>query len=268
MRKKLITALIFTFFSIAIANHAHAVQQSHEIAADSRVRTFVYDPNEVFIFTGHYRYQSSIELSPEETIQSVSVGDSFGWQIVPSGSRIFLKPTEPDATTNMTVITDQRIYLFELHAEEAEGIRDNEMVFSVRFSYPDEGGVTNSVTEFAKEEIPDLSDDVLKTDMENYNFNYTVTGSHLISPVKIFDDGEFTYIEFKDKNADVPAIFMVDGFGSESVINYRAAGNYIVIERVASQYTLRHGDDVACIFNESSPLEKKLPKEEKVLGIF
>jgi len=243
----------------------HAAQESSTIAADNRIRTFVYNANEVYSFTGHYRYQSSIELSPDESIQSISVGDSFGWQIVPSGSRIFLKPIDQDATTNMTVVTDKRIYLFELHAEEATDIRDDQMIFSVRFTYPEGGGVNDSLQLFAKNEVPNIED----TSKENYNFNYTVTGSRIISPLKIFDDGEFTYLEFRDKNADVPAIFLVDGFGNESLINFRTTGNYIVIERVSSQYTLRHGDDVACVFNESNPLKKEPPKkEEKAFGFF
>ena len=31
-----------------------------------------------------------------------------------------------------------------------------------------------------------------------YNFNYTFSGPDEIAPVKVFDDGEFTYFEFRN----------------------------------------------------------------------
>ena len=38
--------------------------------------------------------------------------------------------------------------------------------------------------------------------------------------------------------------------GREALVNYRVEKGYIVIERVTSRYTLRHGNDVICVFNE------------------
>lgn len=46
--------------------------------------------------------------------------------------------------------------------------------------------------------------------------------------------------------------FSVDDDGNESIVNYQVAGDYIVVERVESRFTLRHGKEVACVFNESS----------------
>lgn len=235
-----------------------AVQESSSLSTDNRIRTYIYDPNEVFVFTGHYRFQSSIELSPDETIQNISIGDSVSWQIIPSGSRIFLKPIDQDATTNMTVITDKRIYHFELYAEEADDIRDEEMIFSVRFSYPNDGSLSNAgLRHFPYDKAAhDLEDDIAQNP-QKYNFNYTLSGSRLISPLQVFDDGEFTYLKFKDKNGDLPAIFVVDVEGNEALVNYRIQDDFLVLERVSSQYTLRHGVDVACVFNEAKPLHEK-----------
>ena len=240
---------------------AHATQTSTEIASDSRIRYYVYDSNEVFKFIGFYRYQSSIELSPDEEIISISIGDSVAWQIVPAGNRMFLKPIEQDATTNMTVITDKRIYLFELHAEVSKGIDDESMVFVARFVYPEaNGGVgTGFYEDVSGKGVPDALDFELNKGL--YNFNYSVTGAMEIAPLKAFDDGEFTYIKFRDKNGTIPAIFKVNKYGRESLINYRMSGDYLVLETVGQQFTLRYGDTVACLFNEADPL--KLEKEPK-----
>ncbi len=86
----------------------------------------------------------------------------------------------------------------------------------------------------------------------DYNFNYTLTGSREIAPLRVFDDGEFTYMQFKALT-DLPAIFLVGKDKQESVVNYRVEGPYVVIERIASQFSLRHGSDVACVYNRSTP---------------
>lgn len=240
-----------------------ALQEPRTLPTDQRIRTYIYDPNEVFKFTGHYKFQSSIEFSPDEQIATVSLGDSLAWQISPSGNRMFIKPVEPDATTNMTVITNRRIYQFELHAEEAADINDEGLTFAARFQYPADV-VGGNIRRFETDFEPDI-----EAEPEKYNFNYTISGSEMIAPLKIFDDGEFTYFEFRDKNVDIPAFFLVDVEGAESVINYHIAGKYVVIERVANQFTLRHGPDVACVFNESGPKQRKKPEpKRKFLGIF
>ena len=179
--------LMVCVFALLGAEPAHALQAARPIATDSRIRTVRYSPNEVYQFVGHYGYQSAIELEEGEKIQTVSVGDSIAWLINPSANRIFLKPIEQNAMTNMTVITDKRTYLFELHAEETKDIRDKNMVFAYRFIYPqaDSSAVDYGSTQ---DDLPDLEKDAAK-----YNFNYSIRGSSVIEPLRIFDDGEFTY---------------------------------------------------------------------------
>ncbi len=250
----IIAALIVGFSGLP----AFALQKAKPISSDSRLRTYLYSPNEVYVFVGHYKYESSIELAVDEKILTISLGDSTAWQIVPNGNRIFLKPIAQDATTNMTLITDKRTYHFELYAEEAKDIRDEDMVFVVRFIYNTEP--SESVKTFKAEITPEKANQSIKPDLskpEDYNFNYTLSGPARISPVKIFDDGEFTFFQFRNKNATIPAFFTSDKDGNEALINYRVIDDYIVVEEVASQFTLRDGKDIVCVFNETNPLERK-----------
>lgn len=117
---------------------ALAIRESRPTPIDSRIRVMVYNPNDVFKFTGYYGYQASIEFAKTEQVVSISMGDTTAWQVVPAGYRVFIKPMELEATTNMTLITDKRTYFFELYAEETKDIRDPGMVFNVKFIYPDE----------------------------------------------------------------------------------------------------------------------------------
>ena len=258
--------LFFIFvFLLAGSQVAHAIQENKPLAIDKRIRTYVYNPNEVYVFTAHYGYQSEIELDPKEAIGVISLGNAPAWQVDPMGNRIFIKPIEPDATTNMTIITDKHTYHFELYAEEAESIRDEKMVFTARFYYPEiESGAVRTFKPAKTLKLPNI-----KEEPEKYHFNYTLSGSEGIAPLRVFDDGEFTYFQFRNKNADVPAFFMVDNEGRESLVNYRVLQDYIVVERVASQFTLRNGDEVTCVFNESRPLQlKKLPEKKKSFWSF
>lgn len=236
---------------------ALALQEPRPIATDSRIRTVRYSPNEVYQFIGHYGYQSAIEFETGETIQTVSIGDSVSWMVNPAGNRLFLKPIDQNALTNMTVITDKRSYLFELHAEETQDIRDKEMVFVMRFTYPQADQSQMDFTTF--EAFPDI-----EKEPEKYNFRYSIRGSSVIEPIRIFDDGQWTYFEFRDKNADLPAFFHVDSANNEELINYRKRGNYIVVERVSPRFTLRRGPEILCVYNETMKVTP-IPEPQKSL---
>lgn len=232
--------------SLMTAHDAYALRDSRPIPTDPRIRTILYNPNEVFKFVGHYGYQSSIEFAPDESILTISLGDSVSWMVTPTGNRLFLKPIEQDALTNMTVITNKRTYHFELHPEEADDINAPDMVFEMRFVYgPDDIGHYNG-NKLDPVPLPDIQEHP-----EKYNFNYTIRGAEDIAPIRIFDDGEFTYFEFRDKNAEVPAFFLVDSKNEEAIINFRTRGDYIAVERVARRFTLRHGADIVCVYNEA-----------------
>lgn len=260
-RLELAAALMGLAMLALLPVSAQALQEPRPIATDSRIRTLRFSPNEVYQFIGHYGYQSTIEFADDEKIQTVSIGDSLAWMVNPAGNRLFLKPIEQNALTNMTVITDKRSYLFELHAEETQDIRAADMVFVVRFIYPQSD--TNALDYTQYEPFPDI-----EREPEKFNFNYTIRGSNVIEPIRIFDDGKFTYFEFRDKNAEVPAFFHVDGAGQESLINFRKRGNYIVVERVSARMTLRRGPEIMCIYNEQMPFvplpEPKKPRSQRI----
>ncbi len=260
-RRRNVAALLALALLAFAPSAAQALQEPRAIATDSRIRTLRFSPNEVYQFVGHYGYQSTIEFAEDEKIQTVSIGDSLAWMVNPSGNRLFLKPIEQNALTNMTIITDKNSYLFELHAEETTDIRSADMVFVLRFIYPQSDGNTLDYSQY--EALPDL-----ERDAEKYNFNYQIRGSSVIEPIRIFDDGNFTYFEFRDLNAEVPAFFHVDGAGNEQLINFRKRGNYIVVERVSSRFTLRRGPEIMCVYNERIPFvptqEPQKPNSQKV----
>lgn len=242
MQKKL-NIMIFLFICLFQAEKSYSVIEPKPMLTDQRLKVMVYNPNEVFKFKGFLGYQSNITLSDGEVIESITMGDTSAWQLLPSGNRLFLKPTDLDATTNMTMITNKRIYYFVLEAAMTDSIDDPAIPFSVSFLYPNEDQQSSDVHSFNDLNIDDKYN-------ENYNYNYSISGPDNIAPIKIFDDGEFTYFQFDKDNAEIPAFFAVDAKNQESVINYKLSGKYIVVEMISPRMTLRSGDDVVCVYND------------------
>lgn len=250
MNRKLISFIFITIVFIAQYTNVFAVIKPRPLGEEGRIKVINYRPNQVFHITGHYLYHSIIEFELEETVQTVLMGTPTPWYVEASGNRIYFKPIADDASTNMTVITDKRTYFFEMHATEVENLSDEKVSFIIKFLYPGTG--ISSIQHVRANKGPDLKKPEL------YNFEYTLSGeSYDIEPLQVFDDGEFTYFKFRDTNAELPAIFLVKFDNSEAMINYRITGDYVVVERVAERFTLRHGSETICVFNEDLLRERE-----------
>lgn len=242
------------FISVAFAflgaANALAEKSPRSIATDVRIRQVMYSANQVYEIVGTYGYQTVVEFAESEEIKLVAIGDSIAWQAVPAGSRLFLKPVEPDTATNLTVTTNRRIYYFNLVASRNKS--REALTYTVRFVYDDMGVTNVAAPKTASEKVEDKPVAVPSKGPTDFNFNYQISGSKEIALMRAFDDGQFTYLQFNN-TVDVPAIFVVDRDARESLVNSRVEGQYVVIERVATQFTLRNGAAVACLFNRSKP---------------
>lgn len=218
---------------------------------DSRIRTVVYDPNQVVIIKGHYGFEQMVQLADDEKIESVSVGDSLSWQVAPNkgGNLFFLKPVEPDAHTNLAVISNRRTYAFELIAIN-QVKQAAEMNYIVRFRYPadEEARVQAQLADADKQKQQEVVPG-RKLDPSAWNLDYTYQGKGELTPLHVFDDGSFTYFEFRD-GQDIPAIFLVGDDRKESLLNFHVSGKYLVVERVGKQFTLRNRNGDVCVYNE------------------
>ena len=245
---------ILFFYSYLLPSNGRSAQLPRYLGSERKLRSYIYNPNELYRYFGHYTYQGFIEFSAGETISTISMGNPTLWLVETLDNRIFLKPVgEDNSETNMTVLTNKRVYHFELVAKEAKGLGDKDLIFVVKFAYPDDKD--KNLVEFAKTPPSDEPD---MRDLSSYNFNYQYTGEKTIAPSKVFDDGVFTYFQFNSRNSEVPAIYSVDSEGFESLINYRITGTYMVVEKVAPQYSLRNGSDIVCVYNMETYINGKI----------
>lgn len=211
--------------------------------ADPRIRTVVYRGDDVVYLKATYGVSLLITFGTDEVIDTITLGDTIAWQVVPNKKRtvVFIKPVSNNAQTNMNIITSKRIYTFDLTSSATTA--KSERIYQVRFVYPDEA-IDASLLEQAQENVknPNLAN----LDVANINTDYGYKGAKSLTPGVIFDDGVKTFFKFK---GSIPAIFAVDGKRNETLVNARRERDYIVVDGVNKQWTLRSGNISTCIFN-------------------
>lgn len=225
---------------------------------DSRVRVVDYNPADVVKLTTFYGVSTHVQFGAKEEIKDVAVGDQQAWDIVPRGSHLFIKPKAQKADTNVTVVTDKRVYQFALVVEprnvrDATAWRDPNLVFSLSFRYPDEEAArltAQAKAAEAKAAQTDVKGKLAEAKKRDENRDYWVAGSEEVSPTAARDDGRFIYLTFSN-NRDMPAVYAVDAEGNEALVNTNVEGNEIIVQRMVRKLTLRKGNAVACVVNKS-----------------
>ncbi|TIP77170.1 MAG: conjugal transfer protein TrbG, partial [Mesorhizobium sp.] len=125
------------------------------------------------------------------------------------------------------------IYFIELHDNPPAA---GKKVFGVRFVYP-EKDLNAALRKEA--EYRAANPNISNIDKANVNIDYSFSGDAQLKPSMVFDDGKKTFFKFTGR---VPAIFAVQSDFSETLRNFRKEGEYLVLDGVATQYTLRDGN--------------------------
>ena len=255
MKRPLILSLVALAFAVQPVHAEIAPRPGRE---DARIRTVPYSRDNVVTVWGTRGVSTILVFGEDEMIETVALGDSLAWQAVPDQSKryLFIKPLDKDAATNMTVVTRKRIYSFVLRT----GGGPHRVVFKVRFTYPDDEADAKLLVK--AEALAAFPNKRAAEASSTQNFDYSYKGKTNVKPQIVFDDGTKTYFRFA---GDVPGIFLVNADRTETLVNYRREGEMIVVDKVAGQWTLRNGDDTACIFNmRAKPAEAPTSTEKDV----
>jgi type IV secretion system protein VirB9 len=185
---------------------------------------------------------TDIALQPGETLIAVAAGDTARWVIgdTTSGSgesrrtHILVKPHATGLATNLVVTTDRRTYYLKLDATASTAMT------AISWIYPADALIALRATPpSAAPPAPTAG-----LDVERLNFGYAISGSRAAwRPLRAFDDGRQTYLEFPASIASgtAPPLFVVGLDGAAELVNYRMRGRYYVIDRVFDVAELRLG---------------------------
>ena len=246
---RIVAALLAAVATHAIAEPAPASTGPAAAVAspfDNRIRTFTYSPDVVYNLHCAVGMTTQIALAPGEgLIEDPHIGDSLQWRVSGGPTNIYIKPVRPDLTTSLSLVTNKRIYQFQLFSGSTSNYEQ-----MVSFRYPVDEMRLKLQEQEQKQQIATLQAEAaaqkqaplasLKINPENLHFGYEVKGDAAFRPENVFDDGRFTYLLMPHLQ-DLPAAFLVDAEGNLTLVNYVRRGNYLVIERVASRLALKLG---------------------------
>jgi type IV secretion system protein VirB9 len=221
-------------------------------AEDARLVTRLYDPGAVVRIEGRPSVQATIRFGDDEHIENVAIGDSNAWQVTPNkrANLLFVKPLTPRAATNMTVVTSEHTYFFDLVSSPKAATP----LYQLAFTYPKEAkpagakSDTDAAAQPTDAELAAATDPASVVDPADLNFAWAGSGDRKLLPRRIYDDGESTYLAWA-AGTPVPAILIKNKEGTEGPVNFAVRGDVIVIDLVPKQIILRSGRDMATIAN-------------------
>jgi type IV secretion system protein VirB9 len=187
-----------------------------------------------------------LELQPGEKLNGEpQIGDSVRWQITPAvygagvdGTPIIVvKPTAPGLDTNLLVTTDRRAYYLRLIS------KPEDYVSRIAFEYSAEDTNRRWQEHMLSERSGPENAELLPAlvTAERLNFSYDIHGGNEhIRPLRVFDDGEKTYLQMpaEMKNREAPVLLIVGNDSKGEVTNYRVQRQTYIVDRLFDRANL------------------------------
>jgi P-type conjugative transfer protein TrbG len=204
-------------------------------------------------------FLTAIMLRPGEKLVAKASGDTVRWVLGEtaegSGANaqevVLLKPIRGGLRTNIVLTTDQRTYLIEASSRDGAAYTP-----AVRWNYPQEQMQELAAAQ-AQARAADLAAKAADaqlvvatpaTPVDQLHFGYDVRPVHSKpprwQPIRVFDDGIKTYIQFPINMAatDAPPLFLVGPGDKAELVNYRYLNGYYVVDRLVDVAELRIGE--------------------------
>ncbi|HEY0597649.1 TrbG/VirB9 family P-type conjugative transfer protein, partial [Sphingopyxis sp.] len=146
-----------------------------------------------------------------------------------------VKPFSAGLRTNLVVTTDRRVYRLELASRSAGAMA------ALSWSYAEDELIALRQRQDAAIAAAPVAAGL---ELDSLNFAYAISGDKPAwRPLRAFDDGRQTYIEFAPSIAvgEAPPLFILGDDGEASLVNYRVAGRYYVVDRLFAAAELRLG---------------------------
>lgn len=226
---------------------------------------YAFSDNAVYRLYAAPGHVTDIALQPGETLVSVASGDTVRWIIGDTSSglgserrvHVLVKPIAAGLATNLVIASDRRTYHLALTSSAGPAMA------ALSWSYPQDALLAIQRARTAAEAAAPIASGL---PLEALNFGYTVTGDHPAwRPLRAFDDGRQTYIEFPRSIAvgEAPPLFLVDRKGEVSLVNYRVHGRFYVVNRLFAAAELRLGGKKQDIVRITRSSEAEQPSKRR-----
>ncbi len=181
---------------------------------------------------------TDIMLAPGEVLTGQPAGgDTVRWIVGVSTSKsgsdktyhILVQPKLPALQTNMVLTTDRHTYHLEF-----KSFRETYQA-AVSWRYPQDA---------LRIQEEEESRTIANVKVSDLNFRYNIQGDASWRPVRVFDDGAKTYIEFPGsvQRGELPPLFIVSKDSNSQLVNYRYRNNYYIVDRLFQKALLMMGN--------------------------
>jgi type IV secretion system protein VirB9 len=259
------SVMLLLLFSVAVVASSETLPTKGQV--DNRIRTTAFSADEVYRLYGFVGYAIELIFEEGETFAGKGGGDLEGVTIDAHANSVLLKPRAAIVATNLVIYTDRRAYRFDYSVEARRpNRRSDEVIYAVRFLYPPRLDTGSSPESEVEREL------VRAKTVRPRNSDYWYCGHPSLKPAAAFDDGVHTRLTFTDR-AELPAIFVRNEDGSESLLNFSMDDGDVLIHRLAPKLIVRRGRLVGCIVNngfygagtrlESGTVSPRIERERK-----
>ena len=235
----------FAVWALGAASGARAEFLPVPGKLDPRIRTVIYERDQVYRLYGFVGYELDLVFGAHEHFIGLSAGDPKALIYSAHGNVLTLRPKALAVHTNLTVTTSRHRYYFEYSATDRAPHAGIHVMYAVRFIYPER---------LARVRAPTVAQRVSKAlkraeHAPPVNRDYWFCGSAALRPVAASDNGIETRLTFGARSA-LPAVFVLNADGSESLVNFSMHQGVMVIERIAHRFVLRRGKLVGYVVNK------------------
>ncbi|SFJ97953.1 type IV secretion system protein VirB9 [Sphingomonas sp. NFR04] len=227
---------------VAAANRA-ATQQPQAQGFVNAVQVYPFSEGMIYQVYTAPGAVTDIALQPGENLAAVAAGDTVRWVIgdTTSGSgtdkrtHILVKPFASDLATNLVITTDRRSYHLQLTATSRTAMA------ALSWTYPADQLIALRQKEAQAVAVAPIAAGL---SVDSLHFNYVVSGdSPAWRPLRAFDDGQQTFVEFPASIAvgEAPPLFVIGAAGEAELVNYRMRARFYVVDRIFDRAELRLG---------------------------
>ena len=232
---------------------ANASSRSYP-SADAYINStlyYDYEAGRLYEIETSPRFLTAIILRPGEKLVAKAAGDTVRWVLGETAQGaganqqvvVLIKPIRGGLRTNIVLTTDQRTYLIEAASRDGGAYTS-----AVSWNYPQEQMQALAAAQAAKaaEDATVVGEPSLPIDQ--LHFGYKIAPVHgkppRWQPLRVFDDGTKTYIQFPVNMAatDAPPLFLIGPGDKAELVNYRYINGYYVVDRLIDVAELRIGE--------------------------
>ncbi|WP_343548677.1 TrbG/VirB9 family P-type conjugative transfer protein [Ralstonia sp.] len=254
--------------TVALLNTGWAIQRGEQPFDDPHLRSFPYEPDQVYAVQPHVNRFTDFQMAPDERIQEFYLSDKrpSRWRFVVSANHqhVMVKPVVAHADNTVMIITSQRTYQITLLPALTAGNWDQRVSWS-NGAAADAAWVAQDARQAARRPTGPTRTATASTGASSINVDYSMSGVAAIRPAAVFDDGHVSRLQFPATLQEMPVVMVSGADGKMTLPNWTVeiapdGTRTIVVAQLFQKAVLKLGGAQVEIDNHRFPVPPAGPQ--------